>query len=140
MRSEETADVNIFEHLEKPAFFSVGFDSDKIIIGGEDKLTIQLDKEKDPSEFYAIIAVPSTLSVRQTGDILSDYKGQLLYGQRSSGGSGMQFLTAPFRGSSTMALNVTGTLKGESVGFVSVRHISNPDIIATVKTVPVTVK
>jgi len=140
VRSDETTAVNIFEHLEKPAFFKAGFDSDKINIGGEDKLTIQLDKEKDPSEYYAIIAVPSTLSVRQTEDLLSDYKGQLLYGQRSSGGSGMQFLTAPFRGSRTMTLNVEGVRKGESVGFVSVRHISNPDIIATVKTAPVKVK
>jgi len=52
----------------------------------------------------------------------------------------MQFLTVPFRGSRTMALRVEGRQKGESDGFVSVRHISNPEIFATVRTGKVTVK
>lgn len=140
MRSDEIAEVNIFGHLEKPAFFKAEFDRDQMNIGDEGIFNIQLEKGKDPSEYYAIIAVPSTLSIRQTDDLLSDYKGQLLYGQRSSGGAGMQLLTAPFRGSSTMTLHVEGARKGESVGFVTVRHIFNPEVIATVKTVKVKVK
>ena len=140
LRSDETAEVDLFGHLEKSTFFKAEFDRDMMNIGDEGKLTIQLEKGKDPSEYYAIIAVPSTLSIRQTDDLLSDYKGQLLYGQKSSGGAGMQLLTAPFRGSSTMTLHVEGARKGESVGFVTVRHIFNPEVIATVKTAKVTVK
>ena len=140
MRSDEIAEVDLFGHLEKPAFFKAEFDRDQMNIGDEGIFNIQLEKGKDPSEYYAIIAVPSTLSIRQTDDLLSDYKGQLLYGQKSSGGAGMQLLTAPFRGSSTMTLHVEGARKGESVGFVTVRHIFNPEVIATVKTVKVTVK
>jgi len=71
-RSDATAEINIFDHLEKPSFFSAEFDRGIMDIGDEGKLTIRLEKEKDPTEYYAIVAVPSTLSVRQTDDLLSD--------------------------------------------------------------------
>ena len=109
-------------------------------MGEESEILIQLDKDKDPSEYYAIIAVPSVLAIRQTDDLLSDYKGQLLYGQKTGGGLKIQMITAPFRGSGKMIIHTEASQKGESQGFVLVRHISNPDIIATVKSEKIRVK
>lgn len=139
-RIDSTAEIDLFGIHEKPSFFKTEFDRSTMKIGDEGKLTIQLEKEKDPTEYYAIISVPSTLSVRQTDDLLSDYKGQLLYGQKSSGGAEIHLLTVPFRGSRTMTLYVEGARKGDSIGFVTIRHIFNPDVISTVKTKTITVK
>ena len=46
---------------------------------------IQLDGGRDPLEYYALIA-PCQTAVKQTEDILSDYKGQLIYGQQGTAG------------------------------------------------------
>jgi len=140
IRVDEQKVINIYEYLSKTPFFKTTIDKKAFKVGQEGTLTIQLDKDKDPAEYYAIIAVPSVLSIRQTEDLLSDYKGQLLYGQRASGGTKIQFITVPFRGSGRMVLNLEATQKGESDGYVLVRHISNPDIIATGKIEVVTVK
>ena len=140
IRVDEQKVINIYEYLSKTPFFKTTIDKKAFKVGQEGTLTIQLDKDKDPAEYYAIIAVPSVLSIRQTEDLLSDYKGQLLYGQRASGGTKIQFITVPFRGSGRMVLNLEATQKGESDGYVLVRHISNPDIIATGKIEVVSVK
>ena len=47
-------------------------------IGDENEIQITLDQDKDPTHYYAVIAVPSNLSIRQTDDLLSDYKGRLI--------------------------------------------------------------
>jgi len=162
IRFDEQKEINFYDYFTKRQFFKVYFEIpshspysssssplDKggyrgvvkpLKIGEEGIIKIELDKDKDPTEYYAIIAVPSVLSVRQTDDLLSDYKGQLLYGQRASGGEKIQFLTVPFRGKREMILNVQASQKGESEGFVLVRHISNPDIIVTGKMDVVRVK
>ena len=130
---DRTENINLYDYLVDKPFFTVNTEKGILSVGEEGVLRIELDKEKDPSEYYAIIAVPSVLSIRQTADLLSDYKGQLLYGQRVSGGERIQLLTVPFRGSRDMVLQVEGVNKGQSEGFVLVRHLSNPDIIQTIK-------
>jgi hypothetical protein len=82
------------------------------------RLTLTLDASRDPLEWAALIAVPSTVAVRQTADVLSDYKGQLLYGQQAMGASKIQLLAVPFRGARTLALELEGAFAGTSTGFV----------------------
>ena len=140
IRIDDKKEINLYDYLETKSFFTISVDNKTLKMGEEAKIQINLDKDKDPSEYYAIVAVPSVMSVRQTEDLLSDYKGQLLYGQRASGGQKIQLLSVPFRGSRTMILNVEAAQKGESEGFILVRHISNPDIIVTEKIEKVTVE
>jgi hypothetical protein len=140
IRIDREKQINMFEYLERKPFFTVSSEKNTMNMGEESEILIQLDKDKDPSEYYAIIAVPSVLAIRQTDDLLSDYKGQLLYGQKTGGGLKIQMITAPFRGSGKMIIHTEASQKGESQGFVLVRHISNPDIIATVKSEKIRVK
>ncbi len=92
-------------------------------VGEEFQLNIELDPSRDPLEHYAIIAVPTTTSVKQTDDILSDYRGQLIYGQQGQGGTQMQILTVPFRGKRSLSLLLEGAYRGSSPGLVVIRHI-----------------
>ncbi|HEY3353381.1 MAG TPA: alpha-2-macroglobulin family protein [Polyangia bacterium] len=111
-----------------------------LVVSQEAALTIQLDAARDPLEYYAIIAVPTTTAVKQTEDILSDYKGQLLYGQQSMGGAKMQVLAVPFRGSRTMRLLLEGVYPGVSDGLVAIRHMSNPAELCHVRVQGVSVR
>lgn len=140
LRYEREHEINIYDHLEKPSFFKLASDKNSYQIGSEGTLTAVLDDGIDAGEYYALIAAPSNLSIRQSEDILSDYRGQLLYGQKSSGAVKMQFITVPFRGSKTLNVSLEGAVEGESEGFVCVRHISNPEKIVTLKTEKMTVK
>ncbi|HPG58919.1 MAG TPA: hypothetical protein PKW98_13960, partial [Candidatus Wallbacteria bacterium] len=101
LRVDREHEINIYDHLEKDAFFKSGMDKSSYKVGEEGRLTVVLDDKLDASEYYALIAAPSTLSIRQSEDILSDYRGQVLYGQKSSGAVKMQFVAVPFRGSKT---------------------------------------
>jgi hypothetical protein len=98
--------------------------------GDELSLSVELDPSRDPLEYYAIIAVPTTTSVKQTEDILSDYRGQLIYGQQGQGGTQMQILTVPFRGKRTLNLLLEGAYRGSSPGLVLIRHIEAPGQVA----------
>ena len=140
VRIDTPKTINVYEYLSQTPFFKTNIHKKSLKVGDETTLTIRLDNDKDPSEYYAVIAVPSVLSIRQTEDLLSDYKGQILYGQYAGGGQKIQFITVPFRGSRDMVLNLEASQKGESDGYVLVRHISNPDIIATGKIEEVKVK
>ncbi len=140
LRYDREHEINIYDHLEKTSFFKINSDTTSYQIGSEGTLTLVLDEGCDASEYYALIAAPSNLSIRQSEDILSDYRGQTLYGQKSSGAVKMQFISAPFRGSKTLTVSLEGAFKGESEGFVCVRHISNPEKIVTLKTEKMTVK
>ena len=91
--------------------------------GEELSLSVELDATRDPLEYYAIIAVPTTTSVKQTEDILSDYRGQLIYGQQGQGGTQMQIVTVPFRGKRSLNLLLEGAYRGSSPGLVIIRHI-----------------
>lgn len=133
VRIDQKKIINLGDYVSKEPFFKVELEKSKLAMGEEGSLLIELDKVKDPFEYYAIIALPSTVSLRQTEDILSDYKGLLLYGQKTSGGTKIQLVTVPFRGSRKMILSLEGAQKGISSGWVLVRHINNPDDIATVK-------
>jgi hypothetical protein len=132
-RIDKKQDLNVYSFLEKKPFFDIITSGKDLTIGSETELIINLDNDRDPNEYYAVIAAPSVLSIRQTEDLLSDYKGQLLYGQKSAGGERIQMLTLPFRGSRQMILKLEGALKGSSEGYVMVRHMNNPDVIATGK-------
>jgi len=134
IRIDETRDLNLYDHLEKTPFFTVKSGSGNLKIAGESAITLNLGADRDPSEYYAIIAAPSVLSIKQTDDILSDYRGNILYGQKTSGGEKIHLVTVPFRGSREMTIHTEGAYAGESEGFITVRHISNPDDIVTVKT------
>jgi hypothetical protein len=94
-------------------------------VGEELSLEVELAADRDPLEYYALIAVPTTTSVKQTEDILSDYRGQLLYGQQGQGGTQMQLLTVPFRGKRSLRLLLEGAYKGHSAGLVMIRHIES---------------
>ena len=87
-----------------------------------------------------MIVVPSFFSIHQTTDLLSDYIGQLHCGQKFFGGERIQMVTVPFCGSGNLVIQVEGACQGKSEGFVLVRHISNPNIIQTVKIPTVTVQ
>ena len=133
--------IDLFNFLtDAQPFFTVSNNKNVLLIGEESELRIELDEARDPSEYYAMVVVPSVLSIRQTEDLLSDYKGQLLYGQKVSGGERIQLLTVPFRGSRDMILHLEGIMKGQSEGLVLVRHISNPEIIQAIKIPKVTVQ
>lgn len=134
VRIDETRDVNMYDHLEKKPFFTVKAAPADLRIAGEGSIKIDLGADRDPSEYYAIIAAPSVLSIKQTDDILSDYRGNILYGQKTSGGEKIHLLTVPFRGSREILVHTEGAYPGESEGFITVRHINNPDDIVTVKT------
>lgn len=140
LRVDREREINIYDHLEKTPFFAVNADNSSYSVGGEGRITVTLDGKLDASEYYALIAAPSNLSIRQSEDMLSDYRGQVLYGQKSSGAVKMQFVAVPFRGSRDLTVSVEGAFRGESEGFVCVRHISNPEKIATLKTNKITVK
>ncbi len=99
-------------------------------VGEEIGLSIELDGSRDPLEYYAIIAVPTTTSVKQTEDILSDYRGQLIYGQQGQGGTQMQLLTVPFRGSRSLKLLLEGAYRGSATGLVLIRHIENRSLLS----------
>jgi hypothetical protein len=107
-----------------------------ISVSGEAVLTVRLEEGRDPLEYYALIAVPSNAAIKQTEDILSDYKGQLIYGQQAAGGTKMQLLAVPFRGSRTVRLLLEGAWAGSSPGSVAVRHMENPFELGVMK-VPV---
>jgi hypothetical protein len=104
-------------------------------VGEEFSLNIELDPSRDPLEYYAIIAVPTTTSVKQTDDILSDYRGQLIYGQQGQGGTQMQIVTVPFRGKRSLSLLLEGAYRGTSPGLVIIRHIESRGQVAGV-TIP----
>lgn len=91
--------------------------------GEELGLTVTLDSDRDPLEYYAIVVAPTTTSVKQTADVLSDYRGQLIYGQQGQGGTQMQMLVVPFRGSRSMRLLLEGAYRGHAPGLVLIRHI-----------------
>jgi hypothetical protein len=133
IRIDQKKIVRLSDYTSKKSFFRIQLEKDKLSMGEEGRMLIELDKDKDPFEYYAIIALPSTVSLRQTEDILSDYKGQLLYGQKASGGAKIQLVTVPFRGSRQMILSLEAAQKGVSSGWVLVRHLNNPDDIVTLK-------
>jgi len=133
IRVDEKRTISLTEYLSKERFFKIGLQDTKIKMGQESAVTITLDKGKDPFEYYAMVVLPSTVSLRQTEDILSDYKGQLLYGQKSSGGGKVQFVTVPFRGNKEMTLSIEGSQKGVSEGLILVRSINNPDDIGAIR-------
>lgn len=137
---EDRRPMLMSEYLTKAGFFKVSHNAASIGVGEERTILIELDKKLDPIDYYAVIALPSVVSLRQTEDILADYRGQLLYGQKSSGGERIQFLTVPFRGLRTMKLVVEGALPGKSHGFVMVRHQANPAVVQTIEIPAVTCK
>ncbi|MBI4977111.1 MAG: hypothetical protein HZC28_06480 [Spirochaetes bacterium] len=140
LRVDTQKEVNMMSYVQNKPFLKANVERTSLKTGDEVTVSVELNADMDPAEYYAVIAVPTTLSIRQTEDLLSDYKGQLLYGQRASGGQKIQMLTAPFRGSRTMNLICTASVVGESEGYVFVRHVSNPAKCATVKIHKVTVR
>ena len=140
IRVDRVREMNLLDYTGNKPFFKVKIRGEKFRMGDETEMVVELDKDRDPTEYYAIVAVPSTLSVKQTADLLSDYKGQLIYGQRETGSQKIQLLAVPFRGSRQLVLKLGAAQEGVSDGYVMVRHISDPDGIATVRTGNVTVK
>ena len=101
--------------------------------GGRTELVVELGPGQDPAEWYAVVAVPSTVAVQQTEDVLSDYKGQLIYGQQATGAAKMQLLAVPFRGQRRLSLWLEAVVPGQSVGYVVARHVQRPDESAVVQ-------
>ncbi len=107
-------------------FAKVAVEHAELAVGQQSQLRIELDADKDPLEYYALVAVPATVAIRQTEDALSDYKGQLIYGQQSMGSAKMQIIAVPFRGSRTMTLWIEGLTGGHAPGVVAIRHVHDP--------------
>lgn len=122
------------------AFARVSVSKPAVQVGEELTLDVQLDPTRDPLEYYAVIAVPTTTSIKQTEDILSDYRGQLIYGQQGQGGTQMQILTVPFRGSKNIRLLLEGAYRGSSTGLVMIRHIESKDLVSGVAVSDVSVR
>ncbi len=132
VRIDHSANVNLSDG-PKPAFAQATIDKTDLAVGRGATLTVTLDEGKDPLEYYAIIAVPTTTAVKQTEDILADYKGELIYGQQGQGASKMQLLAVPFRGNRTMRLFLEGLYPGTAAGFVAIRHLENEREACSVK-------
>lgn len=107
-------------------FAKVTVEHASLAVGEQSELHVVLDNDKDPLEYYALIAVPATVAIRQTQDALSDYKGQLIYGQQSLGSAKMQIIAVPFRGSRTLTLWIEGLTGGHAPGVVAIRHVHDP--------------
>ncbi|MCC6812390.1 MAG: hypothetical protein IT381_33525 [Deltaproteobacteria bacterium] len=129
-----------FDVKSEQAFAKISTSKADVKAGGELGFMVELDAAKDPLEYYAIVAVPSTTSVKQTVDILSDYRGQLIYGQQGMGGVQTQVITVPFRGSRKLELLLEGAFAGLSPSMIIVRHIENPMLVSTVVGPEVTVR
>jgi len=140
VRLDSKRTINMLEQRTQKPFADAGFSSVDLAMAAPAELTIQLGAEKDPLEYYALIAAPSTVVIRQTEDILSDYKGQLIYGQQATGGQKMQLIAVPFRGTRTMRLWIEGAYPGSSPGVVVIRHVENADDLTTVQLGEVQVK
>jgi len=127
VRVDSTGEVPLLEVTGRGSSYGrVRVSSTEISMAGESTLTITLDPSRDPLEYYAIVAVPTTTAVKQTEDVLSDYKGQLIYGQQALGGQKMQLLTVPFRGKRELRLVLEGAIPGTAPGAVAIRHLENP--------------
>ena len=125
-RIDRLGSVDLRTTVERPFAKALVAKAD-LAIGEQSELVLELDSSKDPLEFYALIAVPTTVAIRQTEDALSDYKGQLIYGQQSMGSAKMQVIAVPFRGLRTLRIWIEGLLPGQAPGFVAVRHVHDPD-------------
>lgn len=97
-------------------------------LGAETGLTVNLDPSLDPNDYCALIAVPVVLALRQSENPPT---GAVIENQ--------QLLAVPFRGSGTIRLALAASQKGKSPGYVLVRHLGDPEIIAAVKIPEVTV-
>lgn len=133
VREDMEKTIQLYHYLESECFFALKKYPKKLGTGQQADIIIELDNDKDPLEYYAIIALPSVFSLLRTDDLLADYKGNLLYGTKAHGGEKIQLLTVPFRGLRKMTIVVEAVQRGVSAGYVLVRHVSNPDIIATLK-------
>lgn len=140
VRIDRAGAVDMSREGGRKDFAKVELSSRQLAVAQEAGLTLTLDAERSPMEYYALVAVPTTTAVKQTEDILSDYKGQLIYGQQGTGASKMQVLAVPFRGSRTIKLLLEGLLPGTSDGIVAVRHIDNAEDICTLRIKDVVVK
>jgi hypothetical protein len=138
-RIDRAGEVSLMD-APKPAFATVTVDDETLAVAAESRVTVELAADKDPLEYVAIVAVPTTTAIRQTEDVLSDYKGQLIYGQQTTGGSKLQVVAVPFRGSRTMRLWIEGLYPGRSPGFVAIRHLSNPADACSVPIPAITVE
>lgn len=134
VRQDQEREIRFADYLQASGhFFSVQCSTNAWTMGQQGELTVTLNQDQNPSDYYAVVALPSVLALRQTDDLLADYKGQLLYGQKAAGGEKIQLVAVPFRGSRTLRLFVEASQPGHSPGYVLVRHISNPQIISTLK-------
>lgn len=140
IRIDNKKNLSLMDYLKNKPFFTAKMSKDSLKPGDEADFVVELAKDRNPEDYYAIIAVPSMMSIRQTEDLLSDYKGSLLYGQRNLGGQQINAITVPFRGSRRIVLNLEAIYKGEGPGFVLVRHMSNPEDIKAINTAIVKVK
>lgn len=130
-RGEE---INIEDYIKPGTPFKVHYGQDIVQMGTDTTMEITLPEEKDPLEYYAIVVLPSTVSLKQTEDILLDYKGGTLFGQRQTGGGKIQMVSVPFRGSRVIRLLLEGAQIGTSPGIVLIRHINNPHDITAITT------
>ncbi len=112
--------------LPESPFAKAQVSSQDLAMGQEGVLELQLDPSLDPLEYYALIAVPATVGIKQTEDALSDYKGQLIYGQQAMGSGKMQVIAVPFRGSRTLKLWIEGMMPGQAAGNAVIRHVHDP--------------
>jgi hypothetical protein len=138
-RIDRRSQVSLTEGKAAP-WLSADVKDHDLQVAGTTELVIELAASKDPLEYYALVAVPTTTAIRQTEDALSDYKGQLIYGQQGTGGGKMQVIAVPFRGARRMSLWLEGLLPGASPGFVLVRHLQKPDETALVRLAEVRVR
>lgn len=139
IRVDQPATVNMLAS-SRNAFATVKLAKRQQTLSEENVLVVELDASRDPLEYYALVAVPSTTFIKQTEDILSDYRGELIYGQQATGSAKMQFIAVPFRGTRTLRLLLEGGVIGTSPGAVVVRHMENVSDVCAVPVPDVAVK
>lgn len=132
VRLDRAGVVDLRALPEKP-FAKALLSHSELAVGQEGQLELQLDPALDPLEYYALIAVPATVGIKQTQDALSDYKGQLIYGQQAMGSGKMQVIAVPFRGSPSIKLWIEGLMPGQAIGNAVIRHVHDPDRACSVK-------
>jgi hypothetical protein len=94
-------------------------------LGEELGLTITLDEGREPQEYVAVIAVPSTTAIKPSPELQLDVKADLGAGPAGTGEGRLQLLSVPFRGSRTLRLTLEGAYTGSSSGLVAIRHLES---------------
>ncbi|MBI5286860.1 MAG: hypothetical protein HY878_04620, partial [Deltaproteobacteria bacterium] len=138
---ERQTTVGFEDYLSGPDIVKVT-PTTPISIPKDDEATLQLElqSDKEPSQYIALVALPTTVSLNRTEpSLMHSYGKGLIKGMRSVGGSQTRIFSVPFGSLHKLEIIVNGSLPGTSKGLALIRHISNPSLVKTVALPEITV-